>query len=340
MLRWFLGILLCLCTLTIITAWWFHNEMSSPYYGASSPETFVEIPKGAGTEAIAKLLVDAGIIHHKYPFLFYLRWTGGAVHLKAGEYRFISPATTAQIVRKLTNGEVYYIPITIPEGLTARETIKLIAAANLGNLDELQDALLRTEWIRDLDPSARNLEGFLFPETYRFPRRTTSEEIIKALVDQFHVRFNKIISENPPPPAWSNSRIVTLASMIEKEVKTPSERPIVASVLVNRLSIGMPLACDPTIIYALKLTGSYDGNLHKADLSLKSPYNTYIVQGLPPGPIANPGEASLRAALSPAHDSYLYYVSRNDGTHQFSKDFRSHQIAVMRFQKGMSHTRH
>jgi UPF0755 protein len=199
----------------------------------------------------------------------------------------------------------------------------------------MESALRKTEWIMDLDPKARDLEGYLFPETYRFGRNIDSAMLIKTMVDQFRIRLAKILAQSPLPEGWSISEIVTLASMIEKEVRIPEERPIVASVLVNRLERKIPLACDATIIYALKLAGTYNGNLRKSDLAINSPYNSYLRLNLPPGPIANPGADSLHAALNPSKTDYLYYVSRNDGTHQFSSDFHSHQKAVSRFQKSL-----
>jgi UPF0755 protein len=312
---------------------WLHHELTSPYYAAANAETLLEIPRGTGVAEIAARLVEAKVLHSKYPFILYVRWAGHARRMQAGEYRFASPATPVQIADKIKQGKVYYLSITIPEGLTAEETIQLIGNARLGSIQEMRTALSRTEWVRDIAPEAGDLEGFLFPNTYRFSRRINSEEIIRTLVNQFKTEFARLTTQVPIPTAWTASHIVTLASLIEKEVRIDSERPLVASVLRNRLRIGMPLACDPTIIYAMKLAGNYDGNLRKEDMSLQSPYNTYIHQGLPPGPIANPGEASLRAALSPAQSKYLYYVSRNDGTHLFSEDFRSHQAGVMRYQK-------
>ncbi len=312
---------------------WLHHELTSPYYAAASAETFVEIPRGTGVAEIAARLVEARILHRGYPFILYVRWTGGARRMQAGEYRFASPATPVQIANRIIQGKVHYLSITIPEGLTAEETIQLISNAGLGSIQEMRSALSRTEWIRDFAPEASDLEGFLFPDTYRFSRRISSEEIIRTLVNQFRTRFTRLTTQVPVPTSWTCSHIVTMASLIEKEVRVDSERPLVASVIRNRLRIGMPLACDPSIIYAMKLAGNYDGNLRKEDLSLQSPYNTYIHQGLPPGPIANPGEASLRAALTPAESKYLYYVSRNDGTHLFSEDFRSHQAGVMKYQK-------
>ena len=336
MRRWILSLVLFIVSAAAIIVGWVAWELRTPYYGSSNAETFVEIPRGAALSVIAELLTKAGVLHARIPFLLNVRWSNSARHLQAGEYRFTSPATPEQIVQRLIRGDVFYISITIPEGLTAHETIEHVARTGLGNLNELENALQRTDWIGDLDPGARSLEGYLFPETYRFSHKVTSEETLKAMVDQFKARFAKLKEAHPIRKDWRVSQIVILASIVEKEVKIPQERPLVASVLINRLERGMSLACDPTIIYALKLAGNYDGNIRKADLEIDSPYNTYIHAGFPPGPIANPGEDSLKAVLEPQKTDFLYFVSRNDGTHQFSKDFQSHLNAVAKFQKPLA----
>jgi UPF0755 protein len=312
---------------------WMQAEMTAPYYAAGSPEVFVEVTGGAGAHSVAKQLADAGVIRSLLPFEIYVRWTGMDRRLKAGEYRFAVPAAPAEVARRIVEGDIFFQSVTLPEGLTARETVSLIVQAGIGNRRELEQALQRVDWIADLDPAAPSLEGYLFPDTYRFPRSADAVQVVRTMIRAFRDRYSGIPAARPLPKGWTLRRIVTLASMIEKETGSAPERPLVASVLVNRLERGMPLACDPTIIYALKLAGTYDGNIRKRDLSLDSPYNTYTHAGLPPGPICNPGEESLRAALAPPKTDYLYFVSRNDGTHQFSKDFTSHSLAVARYQK-------
>ncbi len=316
-----------------VSGFWFYKELTTPYYGTQTSEVFIIITPGTTTSEMADLLVQKGILHTQLPFTVYLRWTSKERRLQAGEYRFNAAATPTDIAKRLIRGDVYFRSITIPEGLTAQETIELLAENGFGNLGEMRKALLHTDWIQKLDPQAQNLEGYLFPETYHFSRSANSAYIIKTMVEQFQFRFVKITGEYSLPNGWSTAQIVTLASLIEKEASKSEERPLVASVLTNRLKKKIPLACDPTIIYALKLAGRKDNNIRKADLSMQSPYNTYIHSGLPPTPIANPGEDSLRAALNPAQTEYFYYVSRNDGTHHFSKDYRSHLRAVAKYQK-------
>jgi UPF0755 protein len=332
-----LGGLLVLIAAAGLAFWWTRAELRTPYYGGGAPEVFVDIPRGASSAAIATMLTDAGVLRHRLPFILHLRLIGAGGRLQAGEYRFDSPASPIEIADKLIRGDVFFFSVTIPEGLTARETIAWIARSGLGDLREMENALRRTDWIQEMDSGARDLEGYLFPETYRFSRHATSEHIVRAMVERFREVLGKLVAELPLMQGWSVSSIVTLASMVEKETNLEAERGLVASALTNRLEKGMPLACDPTVIYALKLAGKYDGNLRKADLALDSPYNTYMRPGLPPGPIANPGAESLRAALAPPRTDYLFFVSRNDGSHEFSRDFESHSRAVAQYQKGTRH---
>jgi UPF0755 protein len=308
-------------------------DFQNPYYEAMPGGIYVVVPQHSNTRQVADLLVKSRILRSRLPFLLYIRYKDLGKHIQAGEYRFAEPATPVQVAQRLVRGDISFHAITIPEGMTARETIELLAENGLGDSGEMQQLLRKTDWIQDIDPKARSLEGYLFPETYRFGRRADSETVIKAMVNQFRIRIAKIIALHPVPSGWTVPRAVILASMVEKEVKQASEAPLVASVLVNRLQKGMPLACDATVIYAMKLEGIYEGRLGKADMAMESPYNTYLHTDLPPGPISNPGENSLQAALDPARTSYYYYVSRNDGTHQFSNDYDSHLNAVNRFQK-------
>ena len=337
MLRyWIVSLILLLATGGVAAGCWVRHELVTPFYNGSAPETFVQIPRGANAGTIASWLTAAGVLHARYPFILFLRWTGSSRRLQAGEYRFSAPATPIQIADRLARGDVYYLSITVPEGLTARETIQHLARGGLGDISEMELALLRTDWIGDLDARAQSLEGYLFPETYRFGRLASSEDIIRSMVQLFRERFARLVAEHPLQSGWTISNLVTLASMVEKEAKTEAERSLVASVFLNRLNRGMTLASDPTIIYALKLSGKFDGNLRKEDLAISSPYNTYVHPGLPPGPIANPGASSLRAVMSPLSTDYLYFVARNDGTHHFSKDLASHLNAVARYQKALS----
>jgi UPF0755 protein len=309
------------------------SQLERPYYGGPPEGVYADIPRGMNINRIADLLAEKGILANPLPFRIYVRYTGMGRRIQAGEYRFFEPATPVQVARRLIGGDIYFRSVTVPEGLTARETVELLARNGLGDLREMERALSETKWIRDLDPKAKNLEGYLFPETYRFGRKIASAAILKTMVDQFRASFSEIMAQSPGDARFTVAQIIILASLIEKEIRQPEEAPLVASVLLNRLERKMPLACDATVIYAMKLAGIYRGRLGRADLRMESPYNSYLHPGLPPGPIANPGARSIRAALNPARTDFLYYVSRNDGTHQFSRDYRSHVNAVNKYQR-------
>jgi UPF0755 protein len=253
--------------------------------------------------------------------------------LKAGEYTILLPISAKNILLILTEGKVKLYPITIPEGLTRRET-----ACHLeSSLSIASQKFLKVSdnicLISDLDPDAENLEGYLFPETYSFPKNPDAEAIGTAMITQFRKIFDETWRKRAEELDLTIREIVILASLIEKETSRPEEKALISGVFHNRLRIGMKLDCDPTIIYALKEEGLFKGRLRTRDLKLDTPYNTYLYGGLPPGPIANPGRGTLEAALYPAEVDYLYFVSKNDGSHHFSRSFREHQNAVNKYQR-------
>ncbi|MCX8160225.1 MAG: endolytic transglycosylase MltG [Candidatus Saccharicenans sp.] len=292
----------------------------------------VLIEKGQSVGNIAQTLRKNGFLKDTRTFRLAYSFYYRPRFLRAGEYRFEPPVNPKKIILQMVAGKVLLHTITIPEGLTCKEIATLLEEKAFPILGSFLEACLKTELISDLDPRAHNLEGYLFPETYHFPRGTEAVELVRAMVEQFRKNFS------PDDLARANQlnlavrEIVTLASLIEKETSKPEEKPLVSAVLHNRLRLGMKLDCDPTIIYALKLEGRFDGNLRLKDKSLASPYNTYLYRGLPPGPICNPGRDSLQAALHPAPVDYLYFVSRNDGSHVFSRSYQEHLKAVSRYQ--------
>lgn len=233
----------------------------------------------------------------------------------------------------ITEGQVILHSITIPEGLTRLEIADLFHDLDFLDKKDFLTASDNPALISSLDTQATNLEGYLFPETYHFPKETGREDIVKTMVSQFHGVFNTEWKKRADELGFSVRKIVTLASLIEEETSIPEERHLISAVFHNRLKIGMKLDCDPTIIYALKLEGRFQDRLRTKDLRYDTPYNTYLYGGLPPGPIANPGKDSLKAALYPAEENYLYFVSKNDGSHHFSRTFREHQNAVNKYQK-------
>jgi UPF0755 protein len=309
-----------------------YKRAHEPYKGFSEDEIFYTIAPGASSSSIAEALQKMGVIEDSWLFLTVLWYRGTTQRLQAGEYRFSEPASTLEVIDRLEQGNVFYLSVTIPEGLTLAETATLLEERGLGDAEELRKVFSSSELIASLDPEASDLEGYLFPETYQLPRRPSAEDIARALVSRFKNTFDTVRQEKAETRELSPRELVTLASIVEKETGQADERPLIASVFWNRLRLGMPLQSDPTIIYALKQQKSYDGNLRRRDLEMESPYNTYLNRGLPPGPIASPGLGAIDAVLDPRDTKFLYFVSKNDGSHHFSKTLREHNQAVRKYQ--------
>jgi len=302
------------------------------YRGYTATEQFVEIPSGAGTAEISRRLIDAGVVRDQWSLRAALWWTGDARKLKAGEYRFDRPVSAIDVVDKIARGDVYGRRVTFPEGLTIADMAKLYEAHGLGTATDFLAASRDVTAIAELDPAARDLEGYLFPETYTLPRGIPAARLIGMMVDRFRAVFTEDLRQRAMEQGLTVREAVTLASLVEKETAQAAERPLVAAVYRNRMKIGMAMQADPTVVYALQKAGRYDGNIHKGDLAVDSPYNTYKHPGLPPGPIASPGKASLEAAVAPADVKYVYFVSRNDGTHVFADTLDAHNRNVQKFQ--------
>jgi len=315
-----------------VAAYRAYESANTPYKGYSEDEIFFTVDRGAAGSQIGRALEERGVIRDHRLFVAALHFRDQTGKLQAGEYRFAAPLSTFDVAKRLVRGDIYTFGVTVPEGLTRVETAEHLARLGVGDTAALERAFRNTSLIAELDIEATDLEGYLFPTTYRFTRNPTPDEIARTMVAQFLAIFDESKRAKSKELGLTAREVVTLASVIEKETGTPGERPLIGSVFWNRLKRGMPLGSDPTIIYALKLQGKYDGNLRRVDLELESPYNTYRVAGIPPGPIASPGEAAIDAVLEPAESSYLYFVSKNDGTHHFSKTFREHANAVRKYQ--------
>lgn len=310
-------------------AWWTWKQFDVPYRGFTDQEVFVELPPGSSTADIAGRLAAMGVVRDPLMFRLAVRYAKADRHLQAGEYRFFEAASPNAIITRLRRGDTFNHTVTFPEGLTAREMGAIFERADLGTEQDFVRAAGDRSLIADLDPAAKNLEGYLFPSTYSLPRNAGAPGFVRAMVKA----FRKELSADPLPQGIGSLRdLVTLASIVEKETADPAERSIVAAVYLNRLKIHMALQCDPTVIYALMQRGKWDGNIRKGDLQLDSPYNTYRYPGLPPGPIASPGRASLDAVRHPADVTYLYFVSRNDGTHVFASTLAEHNRNVKLYQ--------
>jgi UPF0755 protein len=308
------------------------SRVHEPYRGYDTADVFVDVPAGAGPATIGQRLVAAGVVRDELTFRGAVWLSGHARDLKAGEYQFAEPMTALEVIDKIARGDVYRRRITFREGLTIPEMAAVFEQSGFGTAAAFTQAASNATLISELDPAARNLEGYLFPETYSLPRETPASVLIEQMVGLFHKALTPAIREGITAQGLSIREAVTVASLVEKETAVAGERPLVAAVYLNRKRIGMPMQADPTVIYALQLAGRYDGNIRRADLQFDSPYNTYRYPGLPPGPIASPGRAALEAVAQPADADYLYFVSRNDGSHVFSRTLAEHNRNVREWQ--------
>jgi UPF0755 protein len=310
----------------------FWQRLHAPFKGYPDAEVFVDVPAGASTREIGRRLVAKGVVADETLFRVAAWWSGQGRSLKAGEYRFEQAMTPAEVLDRIARGDVYARRVTFPEGLTIAEMAKLYESRGLGSAASFAAAARNVTLIAGLDPAARDLEGYLFPETYALPRGTPVARLIVMMVDRFKATYTDALRARAEAEGLTTREAVTLASLVEKETGQPGERPMIAAVYRNRMKAKMPLQADPTVVYALQRAGRYDGNIRREDLAFDSPYNTYKYPGLPPGPIASPGKASLEAALAPAAVDYLYFVSRNDGSHEFATTLAEHNRNVQTFQ--------
>lgn len=328
-----LGVLVVLAVLAGgAAAYVLYLRVDEPFSGYQGESKEVEIPAGSSTRTIGEQLVSAGIIRDTITYRAALWLSGEARRLKAGEYVFDRPMGAREVLGKIARGEVALINVTFREGLTIREMADLFEGQGLGTAASFRDAAADKSLVADLDPAATDLEGYLFPETYAVSRHVTAPQLVRAMVDRFTRVLTPDLRQAASDRGLTIRQLVTLASIVEKETGAANERPLVAAVYSNRLKTGMGLQCDPTVIYALQRAGRYDGNLRRDDLAFDSPYNTYRYAGLPPGPIAAPGKGSLEAAARPADVDYVYFVSRNDGTHAFARTLDEHNRNVQKFQ--------
>ena len=299
-----------------------------------SQTTFVLLRPGWSTRHIARDLQQQGVIRSSAAFLM-VQYVKGLHTLKAGEYKFDQPANALDVWSRLVRGDVYARTVVVPEGFNMYDIAAAVEQAGLGPASDFLTAARSDIFlVRNIDPDAKSLEGYLFPDTYQFTRIDTAHDIAAAMVHRFRQEAQKIgLLGNA-----DMHRIVTMASIVEKETADPKERPLVAGVYYNRLGRNMALAADPSVIYAALLAGRYRGTIYASDLQFDSPYNTYKFPGLPPGPIANPGVASLLAAMYPAHTNFLYFVSDNNGHHRFARDLQEHARNVAAYRRSVAAT--
>jgi UPF0755 protein len=326
---WFLVLIVLAAGVAVAVLYVRTNE---PYRGYTAAGQIVEIPQGAGSLAIGERLVSAGVVRDMTTYRIALYMTGQARHLQAGEYRFERQMTPFEVIDKIARGDVVVLTVTFPEGLSITDMAKIFEAQGLGKAADFAAAARDPDPVRAFDPAATDLEGYLFPDTYPLSRRTDAAQLVRQMVARFAHAFPEDLRKKATERNLTVRQAVTLASIVEKETARAEERTLVAAVYSNRLRIGMALQCDPTVIYALQRAGKYSGNLKREDLAFDSPYNTYRYPGLPPGPIASPGRAALEAVVNPAAVEYIYFVSRNDGSHAFAKTLDEHNRNVHRWQ--------
>lgn len=342
--------LLLILLIAAAGAAWLWYSINQPYRGFPAEGIFVDVPHGASSRSVARLLERQGVVRSAIAFEFYAR-RHLRRSLQAGEYFFDSAESAHDVFWKLANGQVFEQPFTVREGETMFDIARDLEAAKFMPAAEFLRAAEDPALIRDLAPRATTLEGFLFPATYHLPRHPTAATFTADMVRKFKEEWSTVAASNPAEAASPNqidatalsstgltnsrpiSSVVTLASLVERETPKAEERPLVAGVFENRLHKSMPLQCDPTVIYALEQNNSYKGTLTLADLRIDSPYNTYVHTGLPPGPIGNPGEASLRAAAQPAKTDYLYFVANTQGGHFFSSTLAEHNNNVIKYRR-------
>ncbi len=310
--------------------------IQTPYGTFPAEGTFVDVPHGASRRSVARLLEKNGVIRNAIAFEIYARRHPRRT-MQAGEYRFDQPASGKDVFWKLASGQIYEQPFTVREGETMFDIARNLQASKFLQADDFLAAAKNPEMVRDLAPHARSLEGFLYPATYNLPRHPVANELAAQMTQKFREEWSKIAQDRTLQAAEAHGHpilsTVTLASLVERETPKPDERPLVAGVFENRLKKGMPLQCDPTVIYALEQEGRYNGALTGKDLHDGSPYNTYMHGGLPPGPIGNPGAIALRAALAPADTQFLYFVANTQGGHFFSATLKEHNENVNRYHR-------
>ncbi|MEO8657413.1 MAG: endolytic transglycosylase MltG [Bryobacteraceae bacterium] len=306
-------------------------------HGPASGRVLVDVPRGASTRRIGELLAEAGVLRSRWQFVA-VRLLRPRTRLQAGEYAFSKPDTPWHIFERLSTGDVYYYELMVPEGANlfdigaSLERLGLMKKEDF--LETARNPAVVKELLAGLAPDAPSLEGFLFPATYRLTRSTPADKLARDMVAQFRKVYASLGGQTPA------LQTATLASLVEKESAVPAERPVVASVYVNRVTRKMKLDCDPTTIYAALLENRWRGTIYRSDLESTNPYNTYRNPGFPPGPIANPGRRALEAAMHPADTPYLYFVAKADGSggHNFSEDLAHHQTAVAQYRRGHEKT--
>jgi UPF0755 protein len=310
-----------------------HHFLSTPALTEATTKT-IYIHHGMSLRDATKVLTKEGLLRDTNKFILWAYLTGTASRIKAGEYRFDTPVSPREILDRLVHGSTVIHKVTVPEGYNIFQIAKLLSQEGLVEEKRFIARAFNPELTGSFGVEGSSLEGYLYPDTYHLRWEMTEDGILRTMVNTFHNIYNAEFRKRAKEIGLSQKAVITLASIIEKETSVPQERPLISAVLQKRLERGMRLECDPTVIYGLiHQHKTFEGNITKEDLNTKSPYNTYLIRGLPPGPIANPGKPAIHAVLHPAKTEYLYFVSKNDGTHYFSKNWTEHNSAVWNYQK-------
>lgn len=292
------------------------------------------VKPGRSLSAVAQELEKTGVIRSSLALRVIARWKDQGSQIQAGSYRFNQPATPGEILERLIQGDVEKVTLTIPEGFTLQQIIERISQRGYGSKAKLAELAYDNDFIASLNIAADSLEGYLYPETYLFAPGNDERALLKMMANQFQTQITSELKKSAQEVGLTLHQLVTLASIIEKETGVVAEMPLISSVFHNRLKRRIPLQTDPTVIYGIK---NFDGNITRKHLKTPTPYNTYMIRGLPPGPIASPGLAALQAATSPAKTKFLYFVARGDGSHKFSKSLKEHNAAVFKYQLKRRH---
>ena len=298
-------------------------------YPPRSQTVFLTVPKGATFASVARRLEEKDVVSDAASLIVLARLRRVTGKIQAGEYEIETPILPEDVLDVFVSGSVRLYKVTVPEGFTARQIARRVERAGVGSADEFLRWAMAPETAHAFGVDADTLEGYLFPDTYNFSKTTTVDQLVEMMVRRFNQVADDAMRRKAAAADFTVNEWVTLASIVEKETGRPSERPRIASVFLNRLKLGMKLQSDPTVIYGIR---NFDGNIRRKDLRAKTPYNTYVIDGLPPGPICSPGEDALRAVLKPEKTDYLYFVSKNNGSHHFSRTYKEHAAAVRRYQ--------
>jgi UPF0755 protein len=321
---------LIICVVSVVVSvglatagWWILTTPIAPEQAVS-----LDVAPGSSLQRVARNLEEQGVISHALLLRVLAKWYEQEQQIQAGRYTFVAPATAEDVLQRLVRGDVDRVSLTIPEGFTQQQIIERIVESGYGAAARLWQLVRDPEFIASLGVEADSLEGYLFPETYRFVPGTTEAALLRMMVEQFQHNLSAEKREAARRLGLSRHEHVTLASLIEKEARVVAEMPLISSVFHNRLAINMRLQTDPTVVYGVE---DYTGTITRRHLNTPTPYNTYIIYGLPPGPIASPGRAALHAAVFPEESDYYYFVSRGDGSHHFSRTLREHNNAVQKY---------